>query len=90
MEMQNSEVNFKPTENIEREVMVVGSLALENEEISEIENILSHTLHFDSEGISEQPNPLVLNPDECLNFNGLPMNSDNFAPVMLLVPHLRS
>ena len=68
--------NFKITEKIEREVMIVGAIALENEEIKDNETVLAHTLQYDSEGVSLPPNPLVLNPDECLNFNGLAMNSD--------------
>ena len=82
--------NFSLTEKIEREVLIVGAIALENEEIKDNETMLAHTLQYDSEGVSLPPNPLVLNPDECLNFNGLAMNSDQYAPLMLLVPHLRS
>ena len=43
-ETQNSEVTFKPTEKIEREILVIGSLALENEEISEDATLLTHIL----------------------------------------------
>lgn len=68
--------NFKITEKIEREVMIIGAIALENEEIKDNQNVLAHTLQNDSEGVSLPPDPLVLNPHECLNFNGLAMNSD--------------
>lgn len=56
--------------------MIIGAIALENEEIKDNQNVLAHTLQNDSEGVSLPPDPLVLNPHECLNFNGLAMNSD--------------
>ena len=43
-EIQNSEVTYKPTEKIEREILVISSLALENDEINDDATLLTHIL----------------------------------------------
>lgn len=45
------EIEFKPTEKIEREILIIAAVALENSEICPGE-MLTHTYPYDSECMS--------------------------------------
>jgi hypothetical protein len=40
-----------PTDKIERDILIISAIAVENSEISNKE-ILTHTYHYDSDGVS--------------------------------------
>jgi hypothetical protein len=57
------EFDFKPTEKIESDILIISAIALENSEIRDTE-ILTHTYPYDSDGVSLPSDPLQLNPEE--------------------------
>ena len=45
------EFDFKPSEKIERDILIISAIAVENSEISN-GDILTHTHPYDSDGVS--------------------------------------
>ena len=54
--IEKEESEFKPTEKIEREILIISAIALENLEICKDE-ILTHTYPYDPDGVSQPFDP---------------------------------
>jgi hypothetical protein len=48
----------------------------------------NHT--YESEGVTKPQDPTAVESSDHLTFNGLPINTQGFAPLMLLIPHIQS
>jgi hypothetical protein len=48
----------------------------------------NHT--YESEGVTKPQDPTAVESNDHLTFNGLPINTQGFAPLMLLIPSITS
>ena len=83
MDLDSKEAQLEFSPLIEKEVLIVSALELSNKDIKLQPTDLDH-LSFSN--FSES----TAIYDDYMTFKGLPTKSSKFAPLMLLVPHLRS
>ena len=52
--------------------------------------MLKNNHHYEPEGVTKPQDPTAIESSDHLSFYGLPMGSQGFAPLVLLIPHIQS
>lgn len=101
MNQSNIQKKFKCTDKIEREVCIISAIGIENAEMEDFlgntsatqrepVQLLTNNHIYESEGVTKLTDPQAIEAGDHLTFDGLPIDTQGFAPMVLLVPHMRS